>query len=103
MRKPEKVAVWAYEFEECRKYIEKKHKVDIRNFAGKTYDPDNGKPYQDFWHSLNNWHGTYGDTLVMHAEILEDEYHDMLDWERTIYQWFIDEFADEDGRIDFWV
>lgn len=108
MKKPQPKAVKpqkALNYLECRDYIEKKYKIDVRDYAGKFSVPgramDNKIPYQDFWHWLIgrcdiDHNGCFIDmpTSAPNAD----------QWVQEILALFTKEFATKDQEsIEFWV
>lgn len=89
----------AYDWNECVSYLEKKYKINIRDYSGSH--SDDTKPYQDFWHWICDmgeiWNGCYLE--ITFNEWLEDE--DTPEWRKEIIRLFIKEFGDIDFR--FWI
>ena len=67
---------------------------------------DKEQPYQDFWHWVLEYHDVHnGGHITFSADMLDGNYYFQGKWEfaRKIFQYYIDEFADEEGEIDFLV
>jgi|GEM_PF-2422786 len=101
MKKPEPRKIERLDYSECEEYIAWKLGIkNLRNVAGKSYDPkspDYKKPYQDFWHFIVNYYDVHnGSTFTIFSEMLENA----KDWQKTIIQAFIDEFGD---NAEYWV
>lgn len=92
MKKPTKKTFIAYDFSECRDYINKKYKCNIRDFARSTGE---GKEYQDFWHWICNTYSPNNGSFLTFSR--EDDTE--KDWQRTILNYFLDEFGENDEVI----
>lgn len=55
-KKPEMKTEEAYDYNDCIRYIEKKYKINTRDYAGKFTSKkyDETVPYQNFWHWVVN-------------------------------------------------
>jgi hypothetical protein len=106
MKKPKKRAmVVAYNWHECVQYIEKKYKIDIRDYAGKFKCKwNNGelgeeKPYQDFWHwVVQNKDVNNGSVVTLSSY----DYTECEDWQQQILTFFLKEFG-KGKEATFWV
>lgn len=100
--KPEKNArAPIYDWDECVKYVQKKYDFKITDFAGKFKDEkvNHDVEYQNFWHWLCEFSEIHnGGTFCMWKDTWESLEEG---WIKTIYGYFIEEFADEAGAIEF--
>ena len=108
MNKPTKkhVSEPVYNWNECVKYIELKHKINLRDYYGKFTgeEPNINVIYYDFSHVIlddtNN-----GDFMWFHeSDVDSDERYSELD--RSLFNMFFHEFGDGDtgNRVcSFWV
>lgn len=107
-RKPE------LDFNECTDYIEKKYGYSTRGFAfdeEKLLGPTTELEYRDFWHWVvdhytihNGCHIEFSqETLDEYKELEPNDPYGMKDWQIKIYQDYLNEFADENGEINFYV
>ena len=100
-RKP---CVIAYDWDEVKKYIEKKYSCDLRDFAGKfgVHGCSEDVEYQDFWHwiidgnDIHNgcqFHLRFGDLSAQPS------------WVQQIASYIVAEFpeAGDDNGLDLWV
>lgn len=88
-----------FDYHECVKYINEKHNCDIRNFERSL---NNGVgEHQDFWHYIvDTVEPNRGSFFYMDSEWAESEYYIMEEWQQTIYNWFMEEFAEDVASID---
>jgi hypothetical protein len=88
-----------FDYHECQDYINEKHNCDIRNFERSL---NNGVgEYQDFWHHVVDYvEPARGCFFEMDDDWANPEYTQMEDWQLTIFNWFMDEFAEEVFTID---
>jgi len=118
MKKPGKRTKEYYDYHECRDYLQEKYSYDERDYAGKHnhgkaaknskavtalgLTNDNDPPYWDFWHFVIDAGGVQSNSSFFHltTEWLHGETED---WQKEIIQHYLDEFADKDGMIEFYV
>ena len=100
--KPSQNVIHYYNYNECRNYLEKKYGYDERDYANKYVYDSNGMatkrnhdvPYQDFWHwVVDRFDVTNGGMITFSKYTTPEE-----DWQKEIYQRYMDEFA-ENGEL----
>lgn len=101
MKKPQPKIRKYYDYQECRTYLEEKYGYNERDFA-------HGNKKLDFWGWVIAHDDIHNGCFIMFSrEILEgedtdwDNIHD--NWQKEIYQHYIDEFADENGELELYV
>jgi hypothetical protein len=93
------------DFHEVIRFIEKKHKIDVRDYAGKFKGGSmDDKPYLDYWHWLiENHFYDVNNGCERHWDIKFILEGDGPDWVKEITQLVYDEFKDnldKDGGVD---
>ena len=105
MNKPQPKSITAYDFNQCTEYIEKKYKIDTRDYASKH--KGNGEyelltEYQDFWHWIINNHDIHnGCYFWLSRNDIEDG--ETPTWVIDIIDLYLKEFGDEKEEIYFYV
>lgn len=109
LKKPEKKhRAPIYDYNQCRSYLEAKYGYDERQYGREYQVLDNGlkactnpeQEYQDFWWWVVKKYSPVRDgTITFHRENLNEMGHEP-EWIRKIYTYYLDEFADETGRLD---
>lgn len=105
LAKPEKQTrteeFWDY-YDVCR-YIEKKYKISLENYAKWSPGKNDDKPYQNFWHWITDrqeiHNGCFFYLNVYEHTEPEDKY--CPGWVKEILKRFYDEFGEDEMR--FWV
>ena len=104
MDRPRKKTRVAYEYRECRDYLQEKYHYQERDVLGYKHALKSGAsempPCQDFWRWVCDHHQIHNGCYVTFsaerlAEIEED-------WVKKIYALYLGEFADEDGTLRMW-
>jgi hypothetical protein len=99
----------SYNFNDCTKYIEQKYGYQTRGYISieeKGLDDSVEIGYRDFWHWILDRHEIHNGCYIEFSKYDLDmykEYGDINDWEAKIYQDYLNEFADENGEINFYV
>lgn len=92
-RKPIKKTIRCYDYNECSKYLEKKYGYKERKWSNKTNDD------QDFWYwVITKYTVARGSFVTFSRESLEED-NLTPDWVKAIYNYYLTEFADEDGKL----
>lgn len=102
MHKPTPQTIQFLDYIQCQDYINEKYKVDLRNYANKTFMPDDTAPYQDFWHHLIDQNPEIQNGSFFTMWPLDMDY--VEPWQQEIYRLFWDEFseyADENHMLQF--
>lgn len=86
MKKPSPKPQYAYDYIECRNYLEWKYGLVERDF----------KNNRDFWHWVV---GTYSVRNGGVIHFTADCDMPMTDWQKQIYDKYISEFADDRGVV----
>lgn len=109
-----------FDFNDCTNYIEQKYGYSTRDYAGqfrisktgKILSCNEGVPYQDFWHWVTEVYDIHNGCNITFSQETLDSYKPvegeptdgcMEDWQIKIYQDYLNEFADENGEINFYV
>ena len=100
-----------FDWSECIDYIEEKHDITIRDYAGKwassrankTGERNDNAPYQDYWHFVYELYQFDRDSFFyMDNDVLEDAAAE--DWQNEISEMLLSEFGEgEDREIRWWV
>jgi len=100
MEKPkQKTRPALYDWHEMVDYVEKKYKINVRDYAGKYKNALPGwedTEYQDYWHfMLTIWDevSNGGEESINFSNLLEMCEHE---WQKEITRLFLAEFGDED-------
>lgn len=105
--KPKPETQTALDFHDCRDYIEKKYKIQMRDYAGRFKPPvDEKKPYLDFWHWIIDRYQINNDSFFnLYVTEDQDEYHLVPDWVKEILALFHKEFGEYEtkGYLKMWV
>jgi len=109
LQKPKKHSRSSYDYHECQDYLQAKYGYNERDYSKKFHDGkyDETRPSRDFWHWLLDQgypihNGTY---IWFQRENWEElnENNPEEAWVKTIYGYYLDEFADRDGSLEMWV
>ncbi len=103
MNKPLPKTRTMMDFHEMIHFVEKKYKIDVRDYAGKfkeTKSVSDDKPYLDYWHwmienhfyEVNNGCDMYWNILGILGK--NEDYEEGPDWVKEITQLVYDEFKD---------
>lgn len=111
MDKPTKVypVPLMYNYDEAKKYIDKKLGRDIDNFYNHKYDGNNTVPLKSFWHWLtdNNFIACNGCIIAFYFDEIFDEYTAYEPWVSDVLNAFDNEFSEVDQAgnryAEFWV
>ena len=103
--KPQPTTRTAYDYHECRDYLQKKYKYNERDYAKKFVTGSTmGEPYQDFWHWVVDHNDISNGCLITFSrETLNNPDFDGDQWVKTIYGYYLTEFADDNGELLMWV
>jgi len=105
MKKPTKHSKEYYNYNKCRNYLEKKYKYKERDFANKypnkkkPYEEDESKPYLDFWHWVVDNYDIHNGCFITFDKNFQPE----EDWQKEIYNHYIEEFGNENGEVELYV
>jgi len=111
MEKPQSKIKQYYDYHECRNYLQEKYGYDERDFSNQATKGGREAQTLDFWYWVIEHDDIHNGCFVIFSkEILEDEDTDWTEiddkfgnWQKEIYQHYIDEFADENGEVEFYV
>lgn len=94
-----------YSWNKCVEYLEEKHSMKIRDYAGHFGEPRNyDAPYQDYWHFVYEYYEFNRNSFFYMDNDLLDPYDGIEDWQKEITEMFLSEFGKGDNRqIRFWV
>lgn len=104
MKKPIQRTKKYYDYHDCSEYLQDKHKYNERDYAGKfskRNDVDKDTPYLDFWHWVIDRHEIHNGCFLTFSKEELDEIDE--DWVKTIYSYYIEEFADDKGELEMYV
>lgn len=106
LEKPKKKSKEYYDYRECRDFIENKFGYKTRDYLNKynkSFNEEiNDVKFLDFWSWIvKNYEISNGCFICFSREFLEES--DIEDWQARIYNDFLDEFADENGEVEFYV
>lgn len=97
MKKPTMQTCKAYNYNECVKYINEKHKCDIDNFTNNKFDT-NDNTFQCYWHYVNDhFEPPRGGFFTLYKD------DDAEDWQKQISNWFLEEFSENGKEVEFYV
>lgn len=99
MKKPVEQTFKALDWNECEEWIREKYHRDIRNWAGKTWRPEDDKPYQDFWHYICENYDIHDKGFFTLCEYFKPA----LPWQIEIQEIIFKEFGNEEDEIEFYV
>jgi hypothetical protein len=102
MNKPTPKTKTAYSYTECRDYLQEKYGYKERDYAGKFKHRDmDDIPYQDFWHWVVGNYQIHNGCYVTFTKEVLDEIQE--DWVKTIYSYYLHEFALDKNEVTFYV
>ena len=104
MEKPQKKTKEYYDYYECCRYLEKKYEYQERDYLGKFKNGkcDDNIEYLDFWHWVIDHYEIHNGCFITFCEDAMD-YTEEEEWIKTIYGYYIEEFADENGDLEMYV
>ena len=90
--KPKEKTKTAYDYNECRDWLQAKYGYDERDYAGKYASPipNPSAPYQDFWHFVLDQTPVHNGCYIN----IEDSWlEDAAPWQREIINRYLDHFG----------
>lgn len=111
MDKPQKKTKSFYDYLKCSEYLEKKYNYKEHDYAGKykwegnkIVEYNENVPHLNFWHYVcDHYNISNGCFITFSKEFLDDNNSNMPEFVKKIYNYYLDEFADENGEIEFLV
>lgn len=93
----------AYDYNQCRDYLEAKYGYEERDYVGmfKEKKVNEEVEYLDFWHWVLDRHTIHNGCYVTFSKEELDEID--KEWVREIYSHYIEEFADDNGELELYV
>ena len=105
--KPKDLGV-VYDYLEASHYLEDKYDYRERDFAGEFEASPHKKrvpraskkhEYLDFWHWVLKHHEVHNGGMITFSRERLEEGFEMPEWVKEIYGYYLDEFADEGGKL----
>ena len=91
LKKPEKKSITAYDYHECRDYLQRIHGYDERDYLG-TFKGNDDAPYQDFWHFVLDQNGSIHNDCFF---TMHEEWADGAEpWQKQILTYYLDAFGE---------
>jgi hypothetical protein len=109
MDKPIPKTKEAYDYRECRDYLQWKYGYDEQDYTGKykkipawaVDDIDESVPYQNFWHWLLGRYEIHNGGYVTFTRDALDEIQE--EWAKIIYSHYLEEFTQGQDEVTFYV
>lgn len=101
--KPEPLTLVKHDYNKCRDYLEAKYGYHERDVLGRFRgNPD--AEYLDFWHwVVDNYEVRNESFMTFSRSRLDGDHADAPEWVRKIYGHYLEEFADANGEVHFYV
>ena len=87
-----------YDFRRAMEWISRKYQINQDDLCG--WAEDKSKPYRSFWAWLTMNQTVEDGSFIVFSREMCDTIQE--EWARTVYGYYLDEFAQEKNRVLFW-